>query len=390
MNTVRIKKDHVIKFIIYVLLLIPFFEPGSISVLYPKIDNIVYEIMFIVSLIIIILLTVKKGIVSKICLYIFIYIFYLFCITILYNGNIKLAVKLGASVIGISLLVEYALHNDVKIFLQSFEFILYTLIIINFISILIYPNGMYGDNQHYYENWFLGYRNSHILFMLPAIIISCINSYYTYGKLKTRNYVLILIIAISLLIIKSVTSIIGVMIIVLFILLSKFKHIPKPLNIKNYTIGYIVLFISIVVLRIHNILQIFISNMFNRNATLTNRTYIWDYIFDFIKERPLFGYGIEYKIDRFYKTDIYQSYHAHDQLLEVIYKSGIIGAIMFIYIAFLSFKKLYLYKNEIIAQFLSVCMFAMMVIMITEAYSFEFFMYLFVINYNVKCLIKSK
>ena len=58
----------------------------------------------------------------------------------------------------------------------------------NLISVIIFKDGMYVNSTvGYTENWILGYRNLHILYILPAILVSFINSYYKEGKLTIRN-----------------------------------------------------------------------------------------------------------------------------------------------------------------------------------------------------------
>ena len=142
--------------------------------------------------------------------------------------------------------------------------------------------------------------------------------------------------------------------------------------------------------KIQNLFSSLIVNVFHRDVTLTGRVYIWDYVIGFIQEQPFLGYGIEDRLYRLSKTHFLQSYHAHNQFLEILYKTGIIGSISIILIAFTSFKELYKYKKHDVSKILSVTMFVFLVMMLTEAYSYEYFMYLFVLCYNSKYLIKNK
>lgn len=45
------------------------------------------------------------------------------------------------------------------------------------------------------------------------------------------------------------------------------------------------------------------------------------------KTKKFLGYGVENSLMRLNKTNMFQSYHAHNQILEIIYKSGLIGLI---------------------------------------------------------------
>src|SRR5574344_1006435 len=90
-----------------------------------------------------------------------------------------------------SLVVDYGINYDLDTFLNSFEFFLLGLIIVNFWTILRHPTGMYtivSNGIVTSSNWFLGYKNNHILFIMPALMISLINSYHKYYKIGLISY----------------------------------------------------------------------------------------------------------------------------------------------------------------------------------------------------------
>lgn len=253
----------------------------------------------------------------------------------------------------------------------------------------MYVNNVVG----YTENWLLGYRNLHILYILPAITISFINSYFKKDKLSLRNYILIVASFMSLYITKSSTSMIGIFLVIVFIILSNIiktdNKMYKILNIKSYFITYIVLFFSIVIFRIQNLFKFLIVDILEKDLTLTGRTYIWDYVIEFIKDKKLLGYGLEDSMVRLRKTNYWVSTHAHDQLLEITYKTGIIGLLIYIFIMIKSFKEIYKYRNNVVGKFISVIMLSYLIMMLTEFYSLDMCMYLFVLCFNIKYLVKE-
>ena len=376
--------NKLISFIIYIFLLIPFFRITYLVVMYPQ-TELVYKIWQIISILIIFVILMKYGKYSKFLNYFIVYFILLMLSTVLNNADVPGCIFLAIRTIGLCMIVDYGIKRDAKVFLNAFEFFLSVLVYINLFSVIIFKDGMYVNiTVGYTENWILGYRNLHILYILPAILASFINSYYKEGKLTIRNYILLIASYLSIYLVKSGTSLIGMTIIVgLLILNNIFKKI-KLLNIKNYFLAYIILFLAIVIFRIQNLFEYIIVDVLNRDLTLTGRIYIWDYVIEFIKERPILGYGVEDSILRLNKTSFMVSTHAHDQILEIIYKSGI-----YFIILIKSIIELYKYKESKIAQILSIVMFAYLFMMLTEFFSLDLIMFLFVFCLDIKFFAKE-
>lgn len=238
-----VSKRKVINFILYVFLLIPFFKIAYISVSIPYADSI-YKIMQLFSIFIIFMIIIKYGKFSKFIFSFAIYFLILNISTILNKADISGGIFLTIRTMAICMLIDYGLKKDTKTFLDSFEFLLSTLVYMNLISILIFTDGMYVNTSvGYTENWLLGYRNLHILYILPAILVSFLNSYYTKGKLCNRNYILLVLSLLSIVLVKSSTSLVGITVLIVFLVLNKILKNEKIFNIKNYFFVYIVSFL---------------------------------------------------------------------------------------------------------------------------------------------------
>lgn len=382
------KKINILKFVLYIILIFGFFKPRSVF-LYGKYINLAYTILPIISTIIIFMLSLRKKKISKSIIYMAIYMLILIISTLINDGDISSAITTVVNSLGLVLIVNYGLRYDTKIFLRSISFYLYLLVMINLLSIFAYPNGMYVDSNFYSENWFLGYKNIQILFILPAILFNFINSYYNYDKLTIKDYILLIVSVFTLIYVNSSTSIIGISIILIYVIMSKILTKLNFLNIKNFIIAYVVSFFSIVIFRIQNLFAYIISSLFSKDVTFTGRIYIWDSIINFIKNQPILGYGVEYKNIRYYKTTLVHSYHAHDQMLEIAYETGAVGIITFCMMAWNSLKKLLKYKDNKIARFISITMLVWFVMMLTEAYNLEYFLYFFIVSDCIESLIKN-
>ena len=98
---------------------------------------------------------------------------------------------------------------------------------------------------------------------------------------------------------------------------------------------------------------------------------------------------MEYSSVRYNKTKIIKSYHAHNELLEITYQFGILGVFLFLLILFKSCKKLWIYKDFELTKLLSVLLFSMLIVFLSESYSYEYFMYLFVVVFNIDKLVDT-
>lgn len=389
MEKVSIKKVDIKNFVLFFLLLLPFFESEFITINLPKF-NLLFNILKLISFLIILILIIINKKISKIIIAIAIYLLILIISTVQNNADISQCINRIFNIITVCLIIDYGLKKETNVFLVSFETLLSLLIYINLLTIIFNPMGMYCDKLGNCLNWFLGYKNSHILFILPSILVSFTNSYYKKNHLTINNYILLVVSILTLILNKSSTSLVGIFIIIILIIFTKNLKLTKVFNIRNYFISYIILFFSIIVFRIQNLFSFIIVDILHKDITFTGRTYIWDYVFKFINKKKMLGYGIENNILRLNKTLVHQSYHAHDQLLEIIYKTGIVGLLSYFYLILISIKELYKYKKNKVSNFISIVMCAYFIMMLTEAYSFEYTMFLFVFCYNVKYLVRKE
>ncbi len=378
----RIKRKDISNFILYFILLFSFFKPDYFNYNLTFVSKI-YIVLQIISGIIIIILLLNKKKYPTIINYVLLFLLTLLFSTYINNGDIVNCLKAILQTVALSLIVDYGIKNNTRTFLNSFEFLLFILVFINLITILLYPNGQYVNSTGYYSNWFLGYKNTHILFIMPLVLISLSNSYSKFNKLKFRNYIVILISIISTILVENSTGLVGLLIIVLFMKLPKKVQEFKIFNIIDYFIVYILSFISIILLRLQNYFSFFIVDFLHKDLTFTGRTYIWDSVIDTIKDKLILGHGL---VTFHYIANVYTT---HNSLLDLLYKTGIIGFALYLSIIYECLKELYKYRNHKITKIISIIIFAYFIMMLTEAYPYDFIIFIFIFCYNVKFLIKK-
>lgn len=370
-----------------VLLILPFFEPTYISVNFSKLHSLI-NLWKIGNLFIVLLIYIKNMKISKYMIGILLYEFIvIFSTCINTSGNLNLAILDAISIIGICMILEYELTLKPKRILGILEIVFILLITINFISILKYPNGLYAT-ERYKNNWVLGYDNVHIVTFIPALMISMINGYFKGDKLTLKFLYLLTICSLSVFICWSGNSLVAIILFDLFIIFkNRIIHNSNIFNYTNYLIVHISLFVSIVILRLQKIFSWLVVDILHKNLTFTGRTYIWDSTLELISRRKVIGYGVETSFIRTFKLGNKNATHAHNHILEIVYKSGIIGMIIYMYILYIVGKSLNYYKKNIISAIISFSILIFFIMMLIEARDKMQFYIILIMGYFIKYII---
>ncbi len=375
--------------LLYLFLLFPFFEPDYFIGVGSNI-NYIYSFfqlisIFIVFAIFIIDLKGKKG--SPIILWIILYnLFLLFSTFLNSNGNLLTNIYNSIEMIALCILIEHGVRNNLKVLMQSLLIIFFIQIFINLLTMFFYPNGMWiSPVTRYWQNWFLGYDNNHIIILLPYIILYYIYSQIYHNKLKFPFYFSLILVNTTVLKSWSATSLVGIFSFDIYIFFPKlFKS--KIFQFFNLIKGYIIGFFAIVVFRFQNLFSFIIEDVLKKDLTFSARTYIWDYIMRYIRNKPIFGYGIQSSTVRFNLVKSVPSFHAHNLILEIFYRGGVVLVFIFSYIVILVGKQLKKYKDNPLAKFIGWNMFIYAIMLLVEFYEPKHYMYLLVIFYNINYL----
>lgn len=217
-------------------------------------------------------------------------------------------------------------------------------VLINFITLVIAPNGLFIDrtvvdalNSYDSRSWFLGQSNNQALyFLLLLVIISHKSSDPTMIRRLTLHKSLVIcfsfISIISALILNSSTT---SFCIILVVLGSYVVYLLKKINNHWSPNAYVVLIVMVVfevlILNgITNFLEPVIMSLFGKTTSFTNRSDLWEMCFQQIASKPLFGYGY---ISGDTMRELMGSYayvNAHNQFLQTLMGGGIFLLIPFI------------------------------------------------------------
>ena len=261
----------------------------------------------------------------------FVIIYILFEITLLVSNVVN----------GTSLLTEIKLFLSGFALIEAFRFsiekgkmddaintcifYLELFVVINLVTIILYRGGLYYDDRGWGTNYFLGYRNLNIYTYLPLICFLGIK----YRNVNRKHPIIILflgIMAISIVLSGSSTSLAIIALILLGYLFFSNKEIPRFVK-PNYTFIYsIVLSCMFVFFQFQHKISWLIDYLFQKNATFSQRSYIWKVALAKIVKHPIIGNGNS----SFAWGSYYDATQCHNRFLDVLYMGGIILFLIFV------------------------------------------------------------
>ncbi len=375
----------------FVLLLFPFIKPPYFNQFY-IIKNL-YNVLEIIVLFIIILMFFKKKEYSKIYIYFVIFLAISFAITLFKGESIIYCAQLYIPTFAISTLVEFNIRTHPRKILTALLLILVPYAIINFLTILIFPNGLYFNltrNNIKYLCWFLGYKNPQIRILLPMIVLLFIYSSLSNKKTSKVTIITFIITWLTILKLESATALVGMALFTIAMIIKNikiFKAIIKKINFVFLLLMSIVIIILIVEFNVQNYFAFFIENVLHRDLDFTDRVFIWKSTFDYILKSPIIGYGI--RNDEIVYNFI-NATHPHNYLLYNLYNVGIVGTFVLLKIWNLCYKSLKKNINRKEATYLYICLISFIIMGFTESLTDCNLLFpLLIIGYNLDYIKKG-
>lgn len=297
--------------------------------------------------------------------------------TIINNGDIHSILLQSISIFSLSLFVTiYAKDNYINLLL-AIKKLFFVYIIINLLTLVIFPNGFYKSGTVLTENWFLGNKNLFVMFFLPYIFaVFRLYEMKYFNKLHLTDFIGILSIIFSTFIAASATTLVAIFV----ILFSYF--IFKKIRIHSSFLLVFVLFCFyiIVILNATQVFAFIIENILGKTLTLTNRTYIWKDALRWFSTSKFIGVGLQ--TASVSKEHLFNFAHCHCTYLHYLLIGGILGFSLFlIFLISVSFK---IKKNNYIEKaFFLACL----LIWISDVYSR---VELFIMILTIISIINSK
>lgn len=288
-------------------------------------------------------------------------------VTIIRGGSVSYSIKMAVIIVSIAALFEIYSDKPIKLY-KNMYYVFEIFIYINFITLLLFPNGMYstGIIGETTENWFLGFKNKHLIYFLPATGITLILC--KLEKFNFRRILLLIVTLISALYIKSGTGILCLSVLCIAVFIPFIKKKYKVFNIRTYLFAIVIMFFAIPILRLQYLFSYIIVVILKKDINLTYRTDLWDTALNAISQKPIVGWG-EQSYD--VKHQLYSSnsiISAHNQILEYLYIGGIILIILYVIINIMLAKKISKYAGFEVVQIVSALYLALQIALMVEVY----------------------
>ena len=260
------------------------------------------------------------------------YFAYLIAITFIYHNkaadvhliisNLKIVFMLCA--------IEYLLKRTPDSTINIMFFILITFVLIDFASIVLFPNGLYQTEQIWNEwsssqeaFWIYGNKNNRIYWYVLLSIITWLR-YIFNNKSKVMVLITSGISIVAMMLVKSSTATIVAILVSVGVFYLTYK---KQTNLNMNSYGILVIYVCITVLillRSTSLLKPFVEGVLHKDMTFTGRSTAWERVLLLIASKPVFGWGV---IDSETATGLLKSIafvNPHNQLLNCLWQGGII------------------------------------------------------------------
>lgn len=232
---------------------------------------------------------------------------------------------------GMLLLFDYGLNRNRKSFIRMITITLVTFVLINFITLIIYPNGMYMQGI-YSENWFLGYKNVHVRFIIPALALVLTQKNGQWKK-DILCYVFIAIGIVSCILAKSSTAIVGILLFVALIIgdsvrEKNLRHIVRFFLKPSVLVPLAVLANYLVLTGNNLFISGIVQEWLGKDLTFTGRVYIWERCVILVQQNLFLGLGYVNSEDFYDLIAVGAGAHPHNYVLGWWFYGGIVALAM--------------------------------------------------------------
>lgn len=343
-----------------VILIAPFFRPAIVLHLDDPIfkDWYFYLRICAITLSVAVFVLVGKRDLFFVCLC-------AFCIaplasTLLFQGKMVLWVQQCLSYFAVMLLVLAIARYSIKPLLAAVCFVTAILLVINFASAVMYPNGLWGASQYFYGN-----RNGLYMLALPSVGCSLMLDRLASKVMSLRSVFLAAVAYLTLCISFSATTFLALTMMLGASLLVLNGGIRRALNGYTYLALIVAAFVAIVILRIQEHLPFAVTDVLGKSSTFSGRTPVWDIVLTPDGLRYLLlGHGIPSEA---YIAGPTMRLNAHNLFLHVWYTGGLVSTVALAIMLVLTGNRLYAARKSGSAAIAAAMLGAFLVVGLMEA-----------------------
>lgn len=305
---------------------------------------------------------------------------------LLNSMSIYFAITSSVSLVGITLFVELLSRQNPRLLLQTIFHVMFFLVLINTASIFLLPNGFYQESGYWALPVYLfGIRNQQgITLMLALGIFLVFHKFFESFRERMMSIIGVFMVFLTSFYLSSTTLLLVSLFVLIYIVLILNTKLSKYISANTMLITYIIVWFSVVILRVSEHLSFLFVDLLGKTTDLSFRTVLWDNALKLISEKPFWGYGIS---DGLYITrnmglgSVSQS--AHNLFLQLLLSGGLVSLLLFIFLIFMSTKKLSQNKKDYVSACITISLIAILFLSISEVFNDFLPLYLLMIlGYN--------
>ena len=341
----------------------------SISYIMPSL-GILQNLVMLMALAFLFLYYLRKRSISRIVFIIILYSFYLLVDGVFHGSGIQSTlIMTQLRIITMAMVLGYGIENKVIDCLKMFTVVSSFYVYLNLLTVIVFPNGLYTTDV-YEGNWLLGYKNSAIYTMLPAICISAAYSKFVYKKYTKHVLILFVASLITQIITDCKTGIVGLVFLGILLLIIRKNELPEFVNIRNEVLLILAMILSIVSTSIIDNLNEFMV-LLGEEKSLSSRFDVWNRAIELFFKSPILGYGLQSTEGYRKIIDLDLGFtmfsHPHNFILYLLLQGGLIGVCLIIYLFYLLGKKCKKHNKSYMARMLIVMYMIFFILGITES-----------------------
>ena len=285
--------------------------------------------------------------------------------TVYNGGGLVSALKSIMGYIFMIMLMDNEIDNAEDLWRAGIIY-LSLMICINFITIIIFPEGLYVGTSIYngqtittQPGWFFSVTNGLGKYVLYLLFFKADYDFRRYSKLTPMFFILAVISMVSLIIMQSQTSIFAAAAMLFILICAQLIKKMKPVLFSiYYLMGVLVVFFVLFVMlpSVGVVSGSFVAEVLGSSEAFHGRTPIWKSVIERILKRPVLGYGYISKESFRYLADSQAAVDAHNYYLTLGVFGGILAIIVFMFIIFIAIRsvssKQYEYSGIVVTSFL--------------------------------------
>lgn len=269
--------------------------------------------------------------------------------------------------------------------LRNISLVFVFFVFFNFFLILLYPHGLWTkwsfERMDNTEMYLIGGNRNQMGATLLVSYLTCSIYYYMTKKLKFFQVGVLTVSLISLLIVDSKTSILGLIAIFTYSLLKSTRMCKIAIIIEVLTFFLLQYFIVFSLSDIsNNYLSYFIEDILQRDLTFSGRATIWFNDLITFLSSPIYGFG--FQTSDWLEANI-NAISPHNYVFAILLRGGILLLLCEIIILIVCMRETLLYKNKE-SLLLLFSIWTLLIMSIMEAYSLYLYFYVYVILFLSK------